>query len=184
VTPGGAVARRYAKALFPLAAEGHQADAVTEELGRVERLLQGDATLREAIARPWVKASDQRALVLAVADSLRLSPLTRSFLTLLAQRRRLPLLGAVLAAYRQLTDEAAGRLRARVRSAAPLSNAERTAVRERLGRRLGKAVLLETEVDPALLGGFVAEVGGLVLDASLKGQLVALRERITKGASA
>ena len=56
-----------------------------------------------------------------------------------------------------------------------------TTVAERLGRRLGKTVLLDTEVDPGLLGGFVAEVGSRVLDMSVAGQLAALRERIIKG---
>jgi F-type H+-transporting ATPase subunit delta len=69
-----------------------------------------------------------------------------------------------------------------VRSAAPLQDGERAALRERLGRRLGKTVLLDTQVDPALLGGFVAEVGSRVLDMSVAGQLTALRERIIKGA--
>ncbi|HEY7602111.1 MAG TPA: F0F1 ATP synthase subunit delta, partial [Methylomirabilota bacterium] len=88
----------------------------------------------------------------------------------------------ILVAYRARVDEAAGRIRARVRSAAPLSDAERATLRERLGRRLGKTVLLDTEVDPALLGGFVAEVGSQVLDMSVAGQLAALGDRITKGA--
>ena len=111
-----------------------------------------------------------------------MSPLTRSFLALVAQRRRLDILGEILTAYRASVDEAAGRIRARVRSAATLSDTARAALRERLGRRLGKTVLLDTEVDPGLLGGFVAEVGSRVLDMSVAGQLAALRERIIKGA--
>jgi F-type H+-transporting ATPase subunit delta len=181
---GAAVARRYAKALYGLAAETQQPDAIAEELARFERLLDSEPELEAVVLRPWVKASVKRDLVLAIAGPARISALSRNFLALLAQRRRLPLLPAILAAYRTLADVAAGRVRARVRSATPLSPNERNAVRERLGRRLGKAVLLETVTDPALLGGFVAEVGSLVLDASIKGQLVALRERLTKGASA
>jgi F-type H+-transporting ATPase subunit delta len=181
---GGAVARRYAKALYSLAAESHQPDAIADELARFAQLLDREPELQAVVLRPWVKASVKRDLVRAVTEPARLSPLSRNFLALLAQQRRLPLLGAILEAYRALADQAAGRVRARVRSAAPLSPNERNAVRERLGRRLGKAVLLETETDPSLLGGFVAEVGSLVLDASIKGQLDALRERLTKGASA
>ena len=138
------------------------------------------AALREVLLRPWVKAATKRSLVLEVTDRMELSRLTRNFLALVAQRRRLDLLADILAAYRALVDEAAGRVRARVRSAAPLADPERAALRERLGRRLGKTVLLDTEVDPSLLGGFVAEVGSRVLDMSVAGQLAALRERITR----
>jgi F-type H+-transporting ATPase subunit delta len=177
-----AVARRYVRALHALASEARRAEAVADELARFDQLLGADRELRDALLRPWVKAATKRAIVLEVAGRLGVSPLTRHFLALVAYRRRLDVLGEILAAYRARVDEAAGRVRARVRSAAPLSDTERAALRERLGRRLGKTVLLDTEVDPALLGGFVAEVGSRVLDMSVAGQLSALRERIIKGA--
>jgi len=177
-----AVARRYARALLALASEARRAEAVADELAGFDQLLSAERELREALLRPWVKAATKRGIVLEVAARLGLSPLARNFLALVAQRRRLDLLGEILAAYRASVDEAAGRLRARVRSAAPLSDAERAMLRERLGRRLGKTVLLETLVDSTLLGGFVAEVGSRVLDMSVAGQLAALRERIIKGA--
>jgi F-type H+-transporting ATPase subunit delta len=182
VKADAAVARRYARALHALASEARRAEPVAEELAGFDQLLAADRELRDALLRPWVKASTKRAIVLEVADRLGLSHLTRNFLALVAQRRRLDVLGEILLQYRARVDEAAGRIRARVRSAAPLSDAERAALRERLGRRLGKTVLLDTEVDPALLGGFVAEVGSRVLDMSVAGQLSALRERIIKGA--
>ena len=179
---GAAVARRYARALHALARAARRAEAVADELVAFDQLLSAERELREALLRPWVKATTKRGIVLEVAGRLAVSPLTRNFLALVAQRRRLDLLGAILVAYRTCVDEAAGRIRARVRSAASLSDAERAALRERLGRRLGKTVLLDTEVDPGLLGGFVAEVGSRVLDVSIAGQLAALRERIIKGA--
>ena len=177
-----AVARRYARALHALASEARRAEAVADELAAFDRLLSTERELREALLRPWVKSGTKRGIVLEVAGRLGLSPLARNFLALVAQRRRLDILGEILAAYRTSVDEAAGRIRARVRSAAVLSDAERAGLRERLGRRLGKTVLLDTEVDPSLLGGFVAEVGSRVLDMSVAGQLGTLRERLIKGA--
>lgn len=180
---GAAVARRYAKALRALAAAESRLEPVADELATFERLLAGEAGLRDALTQPWVNAATKRAIVTAVAERLGLSPLARNFLALVAQRRRLDLLPDILAAYRALVDEAAGRVRARVRSAVPLSEAQRAAIRERLGRRLGRTVVIETEVDPALLGGFVAEVGSRLLDASLTGRLRALREQLIRGSA-
>jgi F-type H+-transporting ATPase subunit delta len=168
---GGAVARRYAKALRALAAEESRLEPVAQELVRFERMLADEAALRQVLLQPWVKAVTKRAIVQSVAEQLGLSRLCRNFLALVAQQRRLA-----------LVDEAAGRARARVRSAVPLTDAQRAAIRERLGRRLGRTVLLETEVDPSLIGGFVAEVGQRLWDASLLGQLRRLRERITSDA--
>jgi F-type H+-transporting ATPase subunit delta len=175
-----AVARRYAKALWGLAHEQSRLEPVVQELQAFQRVLADEPQLRDAVLRPWVKAATKRAIVTAVAERLGLSPLTRNFLALVAQRRRLGLLPEIVNAYLDLVDAAAGRLRARVRSAVPLGDAERAAIRERLSRRLGKTVLLDTEVEPALLGGIVAEVGSRLLDLSLRGQLATLRERLTR----
>lgn len=180
---GAAVARRYAKALLALAAAQSRLEPVADELSTFERLLGDEPALRKALTQPWIKAATKRAIVTGVAERLGLSPLARNFLALVAQRRRLELLPDVLAAYRTLVDEAAGRARARVRSAVPLTEAHQAALRERLGRRLGKTVLLETAVDRSLLGGFVAEVGSAILDASLTGQLRALRDQLIRGSA-
>jgi len=111
------VARRYARALHALASEARRAEPVADELVAFEQLLGTERELREALLRPWVKATTKRAIVLEVAARLELSPLTRNFLALVAQRRRLDILGEIIAAYRATVDEAAGRVRARVRSA-------------------------------------------------------------------
>jgi F-type H+-transporting ATPase subunit delta len=182
VSRGGAVARRYAKALLALARGEGRLEVVGQELQRFDRVLGEEPTLREVLVRPWVKATTKRAIVAETTERLGLSLLGRNFLALVAQRRRLHLLPEILAAYRTLADEATGRARARVRSAAPLGDAQRAAIREALGRRVGRTVLLETEVDRTLLGGFVAEVGSLLLDASIRGQLRALQARLTTDA--
>lgn len=179
---GAAVARRYAKALWALAQADGRPEPVAQELAVFERVLADEPLLRNVLLLPWAKAATKRGIVLSVAERLQLSPLARNFLALVAQRRRLALLAEIRAAYETLVDEAAGRVRARVRSAAPLSDTQRAAIRERLGRRLGKTVLLDTAVDPTLVGGFVAEVDSRLLDMSVTGQLAALRERITRDA--
>jgi F-type H+-transporting ATPase subunit delta len=69
-----------------------------------------------------------------------------------------------------------------VRTAVALTEQERAALAARLGRELGgKQVILEEVVDQRLLGGFVAEVGSLVMDGSLDGQLARMRERLAAG---
>ncbi len=80
-----------------------------------------------------------------------------------------------------LADEAAGRTRARIVSASPLSDAQRSRLRSALAARTGLQVDLEESVDSSLLGGAVASVGGLVFDGSLRTQLEQLRSSLTRG---
>jgi F-type H+-transporting ATPase subunit delta len=179
-SPG--VGRSYAKALFELASERNQVDAIARDLLAIDEQFATNAELRAFFARPWVAASAKRAAAAEVAARLGVSALARDFLALVAAQGRADHLQSIAAAYRELQDEAAGRVRARVRTAVPLSAAERAALAERLGRaRGGKQVLLEEVADRELLGGFVAEVGSLLVDGSLDGQLARLRDRLAHG---
>ena len=58
---------------------------------------------------------------------------------------------------------------------------EKQQLATRLERALGKRIILEEQVDATLLGGFVAQVGSLILDGSLDGQLARMRQRLARG---
>jgi F-type H+-transporting ATPase subunit delta len=177
-----AAAKSYAKALFSLAKERGQTDAIAGELDQARTLLAGAAALRVVLARPWVATAAKRAVAAEVATRAGLSPLARDFLVLVVTHGRLEHLDAMATEYRDLADADLGRVRARVRTAIALTGDERRALAARLAREVGgQTVLVGEEVDPTLLGGFVAEVGSLVLDGSLDGQLARLRERLAKG---
>jgi F-type H+-transporting ATPase subunit delta len=175
-------ARPYARALWELAKERGQVDAVGRELEQVAEAIEQTPALRDLFLRPWVASSIKEALAREVAERLGLSPLTRDFVALLVRQGRGDQLEGAAEVYRELVDKDLGRLRAHVRTAVPLTEDERQRLRDRLGRVLGgKQVLLSETVDRELLGGFVAEVGGYIVDGSLDGQLARMRERLAKG---
>ncbi len=175
-------ARPYARALWELAKERGQVETVERELDVVAQAIGQAPALRDLFARPWVAASVKRTVALEVARRLDLSPLTRDFVVLVARQGRGDLLEGMGEVFRRLVDEDLGRLRAHVRTAVPLTKSERDRLGERLGRALGgQQVVLEETVDRGLLGGFVAEVGSYIVDASLDGQLARLRDRLAKG---
>ena len=90
--------------------------------------------------------------------------------------------GAALAADpARLADEAAGRVRAEVRSASPLRDDQQERLKQALARRTGKEIDLSVHVDPSLLGGAIATLGGLVIDGSLRTQLEQLQVTLTQG---
>jgi len=180
--PARRATRPYARALWELAKERGQVDAVGRELDVVAPAIGQAPAIRDLFARPWVAASVKQAVAQEVAARLGLSPLTRDFVALLARQGRGDQLERMADAYRGLVDEDLGRLRAHVRTVVPLTEEERERLRERLGRALGgKQVVLEEAVDPGVLGGFVAEVGSYIVDGSLDGQLARMRHRLARG---
>ncbi|MBI2544446.1 MAG: F0F1 ATP synthase subunit delta [Candidatus Rokubacteria bacterium] len=158
-----ATARRYAKALFQVAREARRLDAVGDELANVLEVLAADRRLEEFLSRPWIKGATKRSVAAAVAERLGGSPLVRDFVGLVAQRGRMDHLAEIARAYRSLLDAERGRLAVG------------------LARIAGKEVIVEGSVDARLLGGFVAQIGSLVLDGSLDGQLTRMRERLVRG---
>ena len=175
------VAKSYAKALFSLAKERQQTDQVGTEVQSTAQTIGDNRELTAFFGRPWIAASVKRTTAAEVAGRLNVSPLMRDFLALVAANGRIDHLTAIADAYRDMADEEAGRVRAHVRSSIALTPEERQALSAKLSRALGgKQVVLEEEVDQSLMGGFIAEVGSLVLDGSLDGQLARIRERLAQ----
>jgi F-type H+-transporting ATPase subunit delta len=174
-------ARRYAKALFLLAKEGGAGDAVGAELEAFATLARTDRALSVVLTRPWIKPQDRRSVAVGIAERSGAGKTLRDFVGLLAERGRIDHLPEIVTAYRSLLDDDHGRARAQVRTAVPLTEGEKQSLAGRLGRVLGKQIVLEERVDRTLLGGFVAQVGSLILDGSLDTQLGRLRERLARG---
>lgn len=177
----GAAARRYAKALFELARDEGRVDAVRGELRALGELLEGHRELHDVLFRPLHPARQRRAALDAVGERGGLSPLVRHFLSFLIDQRRLVDFDAIRAAFEALADAAAGLTRAEVRSATELDEAQRERLRRALAARVGGEVELRVRVEPALLGGVVAQVGDLVFDGSLRTQLAQLRDTLIQG---
>ena len=177
-----AVAKSYAKALFELAHERQQAAQVEGELERAAALVTEDSALGAVLGRPWISPAHKRRLAEEIGQRLELSKLGRDFLGLVAAGGRADHLGAIAVAYRGLLDAEQGRVRARVRTAVPLTESDRTALGARLSRALGgKQVVIEEVVDKNLVGGFIAEIGSLIVDGSLNGQFARLKVRLARG---
>jgi F-type H+-transporting ATPase subunit delta len=173
--PAAAAPRRYARALFLLASEENRVAAVREELRRLAAALEASAELRGVLLQPLHAAAERRRVLDALADKLGASSLVKRFYAYLIDQRRLVAFEEIEAEFVRLADEAAGRSKARVKTAQPLSAEQQARLARALAAKAGRAVELDVEVDPTLVGGLVAQLGDTVYDGSLKTQLVRLR---------
>jgi len=176
---GSAAAERYAKALFSLASDAGTIPATGQELGRLIEAMEQVPALRDVLVRPLYPAAERRAALRAVGERLGLSTLVLHFGSFLIDQRRTRDIEGIHAHYLRLAEEAAGRVRGEVVSAAPLDAGQLERLRTALARQTGRTVDLEVRVEPALLGGVVARVGDLVFDGSLRTQLAQLRASLT-----
>ncbi len=168
------LAGRYARALFAWAAARHEEAAVAEDLAACSGCLSRALPL---LRDPRVPAAQKKSLV---RDSLRgcNAPMTADFMEFLIEKKRFGLLSVVAGNFDRLILQARQVVRARVRAARPLSEADRKRLRESLEAFTGAGVELDVAQDPELLGGVTVRLGDWVLDSSLRGQLQSLKEAI------
>jgi F-type H+-transporting ATPase subunit delta len=180
----GAIARRYARALFDLAREDGKIPEIGAALDALAEAFREVPDLAAALSNPAYTRPDRKALASRLVDEgLRLSPVLKNLLHLLIENGRVRELPSIADRYRDLADEAAGRAHVLLRSAAPLSDEDRGRVEQGLSRVTGKRVTLEVQVDASLIGGLTAQVGSLVFDGSVRAQLEALKQELGRSSS-
>jgi F-type H+-transporting ATPase subunit delta len=162
---------RYAAALFDLADERKELDAVADDLKALRGLVAESADLRRMIRSPVLARDHQAKAVAALAERAGLKELTRNFLGLLARNRRLFALPDMIEGFLGILAARRGEVTAQVIAAQELSEAQRKVIDERLRKAIGGKVAIDLKIDPGLLGGLVIKVGSRMVDASLKSKL-------------
>lgn len=162
---------RYATALFDLARDAGSLSDVEASVATLKAALAESSDLRAMAKSPLIARGAKGAAVAALAETLRIDPLTTSFLGVLASNRRLNVLGDVLRAFSEQLAAHRGEARAEVTSAFPLSAGQLAALGAQLKSRVGRDVSLDTSVDPQLLGGLVVRIGSQMIDSSIRNRL-------------
>jgi F-type H+-transporting ATPase subunit delta len=176
----GSLGRRYSRALFELAKEGGQEEAIGSEIERFLGLYAG-SPLQAVLNNPAFELTSRKKVLTEIVNSLQLSPVSVHFLSLLLERDRLNYLPMINARYRRMLNEAKGRVEAKVTGSSPLEPALLERLRAVLGGISGKEALLHEETDPGLIGGIVLELEGTVYDGSVRTQLQNMKQRIVRG---
>ena len=175
------VARRYAKALLMIGKEDGQAETYRNELEGVTGLLEREEQLEQAICNPLYDAGGRKKVLQAIVERLELSAVMKSFLLLLFDKGRMGFVSNINDFYQKFADELKGVARASLVSATELSAEAVEKIRSALSKKTGNDIILEVEQDPSLIGGIVTRIGDLVLDGSIKTQLLNMRESLKRG---
>ena len=165
------LAGRYALALFELARDEKKLESVGASLASVRRALAESEDLRTLVSSPLVDRAEAVRAIGAVGEAMKLDPLTRNFLGVLARNGRLRQLENVIRAYNMLSARHRGEITAEVTSARPLDDDQVQAIRRNLADRMGRDIALELNVEPEILGGLVVKIGSQMIDGSIRTKL-------------
>ncbi len=176
------VAERYAIALYELAEADKELDAVADDLRGIGALIEGSADLKRLIGSPLFYRDDQAKGILAVLEKAGVSDLTRRFVGVIARNRRLFALPAIVEQFLELLATRRGEVKANVAAATELTETQIENLTAALKKALGGKVVVETKVEPNLIGGLVVRVGSRMIDTSIQTKLQRLQLAM-KGAS-
>lgn len=165
------VAARYATALFDLAKDAKKLPAAESDLDAVETALADNAALRDLFKSPIYSRDEATGVVAALAKKMELSPIVGSTLGLMAQKRRLTVVPALITAMRAMIAEEKGEVTAEVSAAKALTATQEKKLAATLKKSVGKDVKIKTTVDASLIGGLIVKVGSKMIDSSIKSKL-------------
>ena len=180
VKVSSAVSSRYAAALMDLAETSKVLDKVEADLADLKAMVAGSSDLSLLIGSPLVSRVQQESALSALADKAKFQTLTKNFLGVLTQNRRLYALGAIIEAFRAALSRRRGEVSVSVETAQALKAAQVKSLQSAISKGIGSDVTLDEKVNPDILGGMIVTVGSHMIDDSVARKLDRLKAAMNK----
>lgn len=172
--PNPRLASRYAKALVDLADEKGQLEAVFADMQWLNEASKSSRDFVNLLRSPIIKGEVKKKVVDAVTNG-KVGEITAGFNRLLIAKGRERFLPEIAQAFITAYKEKKNIHTVKLTTAVPVSDATRNAIVEQLKKSAGyENIELEEKVDPALIGGFVLQIGDKLVDASISYDLRAI----------
>lgn len=173
--------KRYTQGLVAALKDEPEFIAVSREVAEFRELVSAHGALRGTLASPFVAARKKAQVIRDVLARSGFTDKTSRFILLLLDHKRLDLLGDVLETLPVLWNERRGVATFEVSSVVTLAEAQKRRLKAELERLEGGPVFLRYSIDPGLVAGFSLQRGNVIYDASLRGHLAKIKQRISEG---
>lgn len=173
----GAVAKRYARALFEVAKESQQLDAIEQELQLIEQVFHDNPDFLKLIKHPSVQQQAKKQEIKAIFGG-KVSETMLRFLYILVDSDREEELDDIKSYYTGLANKERGLVDAVVTTVEPLSDEKAQALEQTFSELSNKKVRLQNVIDNRILGGIMVKIGDRIYDGSVKGKLVRFERKL------
>jgi F-type H+-transporting ATPase subunit delta len=172
------IARRYASALADVVIKNGETETVQNELRSWEQMMASNEELKEVFSNPAIAHMSKEKVLEKLLDRAKPNKTTANFLRVLLRNNRLTELAEINRRFESVIAERSGQVTARVVSARPLGEAEKSEIRSGLEKLTGKTVNINYETDENIIGGVITTIGSTVYDGSVKTQLENLKKQM------
>jgi F-type H+-transporting ATPase subunit delta len=170
------IARPYAEAIFARADETGKLDEWSEQLEFLDLAVK-QPELAGIISNPLVDKGELTNLLFDISEQ-QVGDEARNLLKLLVENKRLSVIPEISELFAKLKAEKDSLLNVLVKSAYVLKPAQVKQLEQTLETKLGRKITITSEKDPDLIGGIHIRAGDLVIDGSVRGQLVNLAHEL------
>jgi len=177
----GAIARRYAGAIFDIGMKQNTLDRTLEDVQEIAKLF-SIRKLAYLLREPNILAERKETAIRQGLVS-KVLPTSLNLALLVVQRELVDLMPNIARELNQLVLDHKNEAKAEVTTATQLDETTQSQVQRALERMTGKKIMLETRVQPNILGGVVARVGDQVIDGSVERRLKLLQQQLLTGVS-
>jgi F-type H+-transporting ATPase subunit delta len=167
--------KEYGEALFLLAYETGRQKEYADALKAVKAVFEEEPQYTEILSSPAIPLKE-RLSVLEGTFSAILPEQVLSFLMLLCEKGRLSFFDRAVEEYSAFLAASERIFEAKVTSAVPLTEKEKEKLIARLEKTYKGCVRAKYFVDETILGGLIVEVGGKIMDGSLRHRLHRVKE--------
>jgi F-type H+-transporting ATPase subunit delta len=168
-------AKRYAQAVFELALERNEFESWQASLKKIVDLTT-DKKLMALLENPNLSFADKKTLLQERLGQI--NPLAFNLALLLVSKGLLSRSSDLLEKYNEFLDAHRGIERAKVTTALPLADEEKTVISQRLGKMVERKVVVDAQVEPSIIGGFIARIGDMLIDGSVHQKLETLKRTL------
>ncbi len=175
------VSARYAGALAELAEEAKNIDKVAQDMADLGAMMRDSSDLAALIRSPLANQKSLAAVMAAIAEKAGFQAITRKFIGVLIQNRRLSALEGVLSAFGSELARRRGEMAVSVDVAQDLSEKQKKELQAALSKAMGADVSVRVNVEPDILGGMIVTVGSRMIDDSVRRKLERLKVAIGGG---
>lgn len=172
------VVRGYAEAMVSIAEAEGELEPVEEQVYAFAKMVEKRAKVREALIDPELPNENKRNLIGEVLGE-RANPVAVNLLGMVVEQGRARDIGRIAESLVEVAAERRQQVVGEVRSAVPLTDAQRRRLAEALSSATGRKVEVKVIVDPDLMGGVVARVGDVIFDGSIRSRLDEAKQQLT-----
>ncbi len=175
----GAIARRYAEAVFQIARKQDTVDCTLEDVKGITQVF-ANRKLAYLLREPKVPVQ-RKEKALREALTTKVLPTSLNLALLVVQRGLVDIMPNIAKELETLVLDYRNEAIAEVTTAVPMDQAQGALVKEALEQSTGKTIIMGTRVDPSILGGVIARVGDQLIDSSVRYRLQALERELLTG---